>query len=40
MSTSDFPKKPVEAWTIPLHVILWTTLLVGLLMVMAVIMMH
>jgi len=29
-----------EAWTIPLHVILWTTFVVGLIMAMAVIMMH
>ncbi|MEO8551966.1 MAG: hypothetical protein ABI678_18445 [Kofleriaceae bacterium] len=40
MANSDFPPKPVEAWTIPLHIILWTTLLVGLIMVMAVILMH
>jgi hypothetical protein len=29
-----------EAWTIPLHVIMWTTFLVGLIMLMAVLMMH
>ena len=29
-----------EAWTIPLHVIIWTTLGVGLIMAMAVILMH
>jgi len=30
----------VEAWTIPFHIILWTTLLVGLIMVIAVLLMH
>jgi hypothetical protein len=29
-----------EAWTIPLHVILWATMAVGLIMAMAVILMH
>jgi hypothetical protein len=29
-----------ETWTIPLHIIMWTTLVVGLIMAMAVIMMH
>jgi hypothetical protein len=29
-----------EAWTIPLHVILWTTMGVALIMAMAVILMH
>jgi hypothetical protein len=29
-----------ESWTIPLHVIMWTVLLAGLVMVMAVILMH
>ena len=28
------------AWTIPFHVIIWTALGVGLIMAMAVIMMH
>jgi hypothetical protein len=28
------------SWTIPFHVIIWTTLLVALIMVMAVILMH
>jgi hypothetical protein len=30
----------LEAWTIPLHVIMWTTLLCGLIMVLVVVMMH
>ena len=29
-----------ESWTIPLHVIMWTTMGVGLIMVMVVVMMH
>ena len=40
MATSDFPKPKFEAWTLPFHIIIWTTLLVGLIMVMAVILMH
>ncbi|CAN5211154.1 hypothetical protein BH11MYX1_BH11MYX1_21160 [soil metagenome] len=38
--TLEFPKPKLEAWTIPFHVIMWTTLLVGLIMVMAVILMN
>jgi hypothetical protein len=30
----------IEAWTIPFHIIMWTTLLCGLIMVMVVIMLH
>jgi hypothetical protein len=40
MATSESPKPKFEAWTIPFHVVMWTTLLVGLIMVMAVILMH
>ncbi len=40
MDTSETPPPKYEAWTIPLHVIMWTTLLVGLIMVMAVLLMH
>jgi hypothetical protein len=29
-----------EAWTIPFHVIMWTTLLIGLIMAIAVVLMH
>jgi len=32
--------KPIEPWTIPLHVVLWTNLSVGLIMTMVVILMH
>jgi hypothetical protein len=32
--------KPSEAWTVPLHVILWTTMTVGLIMVFVVLLMH
>lgn len=28
------------AWTIPLHILLWTTILVGMIMVIAVVLMH
>jgi len=30
----------IESWTIPLHVIMWTTITVGIIMVMVVVMMH
>lgn len=33
-------KKPSEAWTIPLHVIMWTAMMVGFIMVFVVFMMH
>jgi len=29
-----------ESWTIPLRVIMWTTIVVGIVMAMAVVMMH
>jgi hypothetical protein len=29
-----------ESWTIPLHVIMWTVIAIGLIMAMAVLMMH
>lgn len=32
--------RTIEAWTIPFHVIMWTTLLVGLIMVFVVVLMH
>jgi hypothetical protein len=32
--------RPEERWTIPLHVIMWTVMAVGLIMAMAVVMMH
>jgi len=34
------PGPKSAAWTIPLHVVMWTTMLVGLIMVMAVVLMH
>jgi hypothetical protein len=33
-------KRPSEAWTAPLHVIMWTTMMVGFIMVMVVMMMR
>jgi hypothetical protein len=30
----------IEPWTIPLHIIMWTTLLCGLIMTLVVIMLH
>ena len=30
----------IETWTIPLHIIMWTTLLCGLIMALVVIMLH
>ena len=32
--------KPDEGWTIPLHVIMWTTFLCGFIMVCVVVMMR
>jgi hypothetical protein len=29
-----------EAWTIPLHVVMWTVILAGLVMAMVVVLMH
>jgi hypothetical protein len=29
-----------EAWTVPLHVVMWTTLTVGFIMVVVVLMLH
>ena len=34
------PKSEIEGWTIPLHVIMWTTILVGVIMGMAIVLMH
>lgn len=33
-------KRPSEAWTIPLHVILWTAITVGFILTLVVLMMH
>ena len=33
-------KRPSEAWTIPLHVIMWTTITVGFIMTLVVLMLH
>lgn len=29
-----------EAWTVPLHIVMWTTLTVGFIMVLVVFMLH
>jgi len=34
------PKPKFEAWTLPFHILIWLTLLVGMIMVMAVVLMH
>jgi hypothetical protein len=31
---------PSEAWTVPLHVVMWTTMTVGVIMVFVVLLMH
>lgn len=36
----DAVANKLEAWTIPLHVVMWTTLLCGFIMVLVVLMMH
>jgi hypothetical protein len=33
-------KRPSEAWTVPLHVIMWTTMTVGFIMTLVVLLMH
>lgn len=33
-------KRPSEGWTVPLHVIMWTTITVGFIMSLVVLMMH
>jgi hypothetical protein len=33
-------QQPSEAWTIPLHVLMWTVLTVGFIMVWVVFLMH
>ena len=33
-------KAPSEAWTVPLHVVMWTTLMVGFIMAIVVLMLH
>jgi len=33
-------QKVDESWTVPLHVIVWTTILVGLIMAIAIGLMH
>jgi len=33
-------KHPSEAWTVPLHIVMWTTLTVGFIMVLVVFMLH
>jgi len=32
--------RPSEAWTIPLHVVMWTALTVGFIMTLVVLMLH
>ena len=33
-------KRPSEGWTVPLHVLMWTTITVGFIMSLVVLMMH
>lgn len=33
-------KRPSEAWTIPLHIIEWTTIVIGFIMAIVVLMLH
>jgi hypothetical protein len=32
--------RPSEAWTVPLHVVVWTAMIVGFIMVWVVVLMH
>jgi len=34
------PNHPSEAWTVPLHIVMWTTITVGFIMVLVVLMLH
>jgi hypothetical protein len=33
-------KRPSEAWTVPFHVVIWTTITVGFIMTLVVVMLH
>jgi hypothetical protein len=33
-------KRPSEAWTVPLHVVVWTAITVGFIMAIVVLMLH
>ena len=33
-------KRPSEGWTVPLHVVVWTAIMVGFIMALVVVMMH
>jgi hypothetical protein len=37
---ATYIKRPSEAWTIPLHVVVWTAITVGFIMAAVVLMMH
>jgi uncharacterized integral membrane protein len=34
------PNHPSAAWTVPLHVIMWATIIVGLVMMLVTLMLH
>ena len=38
--TTKPSEAPSEAWTVPLHVVVWTAMFVGLIMVFVVLLMH
>lgn len=33
-------KRPSEAWTVPLHVVMWSAITVGFIMAVVVVMLH
>jgi hypothetical protein len=33
-------KRPSEAWTVPLHIVVWTAIIVGFIMALVVLMLH
>jgi hypothetical protein len=37
---ATFRKQQTEAWTVPLHVIMWATIGVGFLMALVLLMLH
>jgi len=37
---TTYTKRPSEAWTVPLHIVIWTTITVGFIMALVVLMLH
>jgi len=37
---TTYTKRPSEAWTVPFHIVVWTTITVGFIMALVVLMLH